>query len=163
MSQLFLYGQRRAKRKTERAKTMQLVEQHVIKPKDARYRLIDDASFASKNLYNAANYLIRQEFINNKKYVTYPELARRMKQTTEYKALPAKVAQQVLITLDRNWKSFFAAIKEWKVHPDKFNSRPKLPKYKDKQKGRNLLVYTTQAISNSQLRKGIIKPSGLDI
>jgi putative transposase len=31
---------------------MQLVEQHVIRKGDARYDAIDQAAFASKNLYN---------------------------------------------------------------------------------------------------------------
>ena len=43
---------------------MQLVEQQVIKPTDARYQAIDQAAFASKNLYNAANYEMRQSFIH---------------------------------------------------------------------------------------------------
>ena len=38
---------------------MQLVEQHVIRKGDGRYEAIEQAAFASKNLYNAANYLIR--------------------------------------------------------------------------------------------------------
>ncbi len=42
---------------------MQLVEQHVIKRGDPRWRKIDEAAFASKNLYNAANYMVRQSFI----------------------------------------------------------------------------------------------------
>jgi len=42
---------------------MQLVEQHIISKKDCRLLALDKAAFASKNLYNAANYLIRQEFI----------------------------------------------------------------------------------------------------
>jgi putative transposase len=33
---------------------MQLVERHVIKRTDPRFRAIDAAAFASKNLYNAA-------------------------------------------------------------------------------------------------------------
>ena len=33
---------------------MQLTEQHIIDRKDPRYAVIDAASFASKNLYNAA-------------------------------------------------------------------------------------------------------------
>jgi len=41
--------------------------------------------------------------------------------------------------------------------------RPKLPKYKDKTKGRNLLVYTIQALSSKQLKKGIIKLSGTEL
>ena len=39
---------------------MQLVEQHIIDRNDPRYGLIDEAAFKSKNLYNAANYEIRQ-------------------------------------------------------------------------------------------------------
>lgn len=142
---------------------MQLVEQHIISKGDSRWSLIDEAAFASKNLYNAANYILRQEFIKNNRYIPYEELAKKIKETPEYKALPAKVAQQVLIVLDKNWKSFFAAQKEFKDNPNKFNGRPKLPKYKDKQKGRNLLIYTIQAISKRFLKQSIIKPSGLDI
>ena len=42
---------------------MRLVEQHVIARTDERYPQIDAAAFASKNLWNAANYLVRQAFI----------------------------------------------------------------------------------------------------
>ena len=42
---------------------MKLVEQHVIKRGDPRYQRLDAAAFASKNLWNAANYLVRQSFI----------------------------------------------------------------------------------------------------
>jgi hypothetical protein len=34
---------------------MQLVEQHVINRDDPRYRVIDEAAFKSKNLYNERN------------------------------------------------------------------------------------------------------------
>ena len=44
---------------------MQRVEQHVIQKKDTRYAAIDAAAYASKNLYNAALYEIRQSFIIN--------------------------------------------------------------------------------------------------
>ena len=59
----------------------------------------------------------------------------------DYQAIPAKVSQQVLILLDKNWQSFFQAIRAYNERPSKFKSRPKLPKYKHKKKGRNILVY----------------------
>ncbi len=142
---------------------MRLVEQHVIKKTDSRWKAIDEAAFASKNLYNAANYIVRQEFIHNGQYLNYYELHRQMQETEEYSSLPAKVAQQVLIQLDRNWQSFFAARVEYKEHPDKFFAQPRLPKYKQKQIGRNILIYTIQAISKPKREQGIIKPSRLDI
>ena len=142
---------------------VQLVEQHIIKETDARFEAIDKAAFASKNLYNYANYIVRQEFINNNNYLNYAAIYHLVKDSNAYKALPRKVSQLVLKQLDQSWCGFFAAIREWNQQPEKFVGRPCLPKYKDKQKGRNLLVYNNQAISKKAIAKGLIKPSGLDI
>lgn len=50
---------------------MQLVEQHVIDRRDSRFAPIDGAAFASKNLYNAALYEVRQTFIFEGRYLDY--------------------------------------------------------------------------------------------
>jgi putative transposase len=142
---------------------MQLAERHIIKSTENRFVEIDDLAFKSKNLYNAANYVIRQSFVYGWGYINYNEMNRLMKYHQAYKELPAKVSQQILMILDKNWKSFFEAIKAYKIEPTKFTDRPKLPKYKDKVKGRNILVYTIQAISSKELKKGIIKLSGTNI
>ncbi len=80
-----------------------------------------------------------------------------------YKALPAKVSQQILMVLGRNWKSFFEALEAYNEDPSKFLGRPKLPKYKHKTEGRNILVYTIQALSKRGLKRGLIQPSMLAI
>src|ERR1700694_1323046 len=118
---------------------MQLVEQHVIKKTDPRYAVIDVACFASKNLYNAALYEMRQAFIFQHRRLSYPEMDKLMKSHEVYKALPAKVAQQVLKLLEKNWKSYFKACEAYREDPSTFLGHPKLPKYKDKAKGRNVL------------------------
>ncbi|HLG63410.1 MAG TPA: transposase [Ktedonosporobacter sp.] len=145
---------------------MQLVEQHVISRTDSRFAAIDAAAFQSKNLYNAALYEIRQAFIHHGTYLNYGETDRRMQSHEAYKALPAKVSQQVLKQLDDAWTSFFEALEAYKEDPSKFTGRPKLPKYKDKTKGRNLLVYTLQALRGGRSKRGVrglIRPSGLPI
>jgi putative transposase len=142
---------------------MQLAERHIIKSTEHRFTQIDELAFKSKNLYNAANYVIRQSFVYGWGYINYNEMNRLMKSHQAYKVLPAKVSQQILMILDKNWKSFFEAVKAYKVDSYKFTGRPKLPQYKDKVKGRNILVYTIQAISSKQLKKGIIKLSGTNI
>ena len=142
---------------------MRQVERHIIKRSNPIWQQIDSLCFLSKNLYNYANYQIRQLFILDKLYLGYNQLYHLVKGTPDYKALPAKVAQQVLKVLDKNWKSFFAACKVYKQKPDLFTGRPKLPKYKDKVKGRNLLIYTIQAISKTWLQKGLVYLSGTDI
>lgn len=142
---------------------MLLVERHQIKPTHRFWQQIDELCFLSKNLYNYANYQIRQSFIFENIYLGYNKLYHLIKNTSDYKALPAKVSQQVLRLLDKNWKSFLAANKAYKLTPNKFRASPKLPKYKHKVKGRNILTYTIQAISKTQLRQGKVKLSGTDI
>ncbi|MEG3925460.1 MULTISPECIES: transposase [unclassified Microcoleus] len=142
---------------------MQLAERHIIKSTEHRFAPIDKLAFQSKNLYNAANYVIRQNFIYGWGYLNYNKMDRLMKSHPAYKALPAKVSQQILMRLDKNWQGFFEAIKVYKTESTQFKGRPKIPKYKDKIKGRNIVIYTMQAISSKQLNKGIIKLSGTNI
>src|SRR6266851_3749788 len=82
-----------------------------------------------------------------------------------YTALPAKVSQQILMVLDKNWTSFKEGLKAYEESPSKFTGRPKLPKYKHKTEGRNILIYTIQAISQSKngLKRGLIQPSMLPV
>ena len=145
---------------------MRLVEQHVIRRSDPRYKVIDGAAFKSKNLYNAANYEYRQAFIHQGKYLTYNEVQKRMQSHEAYKALPAKVSQQILMVLDKNWKAFREGLAAYNEDSSKFFECPRPPKYKHKTQGRNLLVYTLQALVGGQSKKGIrgiIRPSGLPI
>jgi len=142
---------------------MQLVEQHVIGKNDPRFEAIDQTAFLSKNLYNAANYLVRQAFILDHRYIPYNQLDKLMKHAPDYCALPRKVSQWVLKQLDHDWQAFFAASRTYRENPDVFTGRPKLPKYKPKTEGRNLLTYTVQAVSQKGLRQGLVQPSGLAI
>jgi putative transposase len=142
---------------------MQLVEQHVIHKTDPRFAIIDAAAFASKNLYNAANYVVRQSFIHEGMYLGYAEVFHRIKDHEAYCALPRKVSNDVLRLLEKNWRSFFQALAAWQADPSKFLGRPKLPGYKDKQAGRTLLIYDIQALSTPGLRRGEVIPSQLGI
>jgi putative transposase len=142
---------------------MQLVEQHVIGATDPRYAAIDRAAFASKNLYNAANYLVRQSFIFQGVYLNFAAVFHLIKKHEAYCALPRKVSNDVLRQLDRDWRGFFAALEAWKADPSKFVGRPRLPRYKDKHQGRNLLVYDIQALSLTGLRRSEVIPSQLGI
>lgn len=142
---------------------MQLVEQHIIRHTDSRSQAIDAASFASKNLYNLANYHMRQSFIHTGKYMEYAEVYHLVKQSDAYKALPRKVSNDVLRLLGKNWKAYRKALTAWYEDPSAFLGRPCLPKYKDKQHGRNILIYDIQALSKPALRNGLIAPSQLGI
>ena len=123
------------------------VEKHLIRSSSPYFKMLAEFCHLAKNLYNHANYIIRQEFINTGKYISYSALDKILKADTEYpdyRAMPtAQSAQQVLRLLDENWKSFFKAIKDWKIHPEKYLGRPKLPKYL-KKNGQFVLPLTNQ-------------------
>jgi putative transposase len=104
----------------ERKSQMQLTERHIIKSTEHRFAQIDELAFKSKNFYNSANYVIRQTFLYGGGYVNYNEINRLMKSHEAYKALPAKVSQQILMVLDKNCPYFFEAIKNYKIDPSKF-------------------------------------------
>jgi putative transposase len=142
---------------------MHLVSKHIIDRNHWLYKRLDNLCFLSKNLFNYANYLIRQKFIISGEYLDYYKIQKLCQGKTDYLALPAKVSQQVLLRLHESWKSFFAATKEYNLHPDKFKARPKIPRYKHKILGRNVLTYTVQAISKEWLKKGIINFSKTQI
>lgn len=112
---------------------MQLVEQHLIRKSDPRFAAIDRAAFASKNLYNQANYQIRQAFLHEGKYLPYAEMFHRLKHHEAYCALPRKVSNSILIQLHNNWQAFFKGNEAYREDPSQFVGRPKLPKYKDEE------------------------------
>jgi putative transposase len=143
--------------------TMQRVERHIIDRHDPRWSAIDAACFLSKNLYNAANYIVRQTYLFNQRYIPYAQLDKLMKHNPDYCALPRKVSQWVLKQVDHDWQAFFAAQAAWQAQPETFQSRPHLPGYKPKTTGRNLLTYTSQAVSRTALKQGFIQPSQLAI
>lgn len=107
----------------------QRVEQHVIKRSSVLWKIVDENCFFSKNLYNYANYVIRQEFINNGRWIHFAELDKMLQQSDPYKELMSQPSQQTLKVLDKAWKSFFTSIKDWKQNPSKYLGMPKLPKY----------------------------------
>ena len=98
---------------------VQRCEQHNIKLDSEFGKFIDEYCFKSKNLYNYANYIIRQEFINNDRWIKYNELFQLVKDSEPYKDIGSNTGQGTLRILDKNWKSFFIAIKDWSKNPNK--------------------------------------------
>jgi hypothetical protein len=76
-------------------------------------------------------------------WIRYNKLYNKLKFSPNYRQLPAQTAQQALRLIDKAWRSFFRAIREWKKNPEKFKKKPGPPKYK-KKNGEHLLVFTNQ-------------------
>lgn len=125
----------------------QRVEKHIIKSSDKYFSLLMNFCHLSKNLYNHANYLVRNQFFEEGTWLRYNTLDKLLKQDIEYpdyKSMPtAQSAQQTLRLLDKNWKSFFRSIKDWAKHKDKYLGKPKPPKFL-KKSGNYSLILTNQ-------------------
>ena len=130
---------------------MLLVETHIIKQSAE----LDVLTFKCKNLYNRANYLIRQKFILNGKYISKFDMFTLLKDDDDYKALPTRVGRCVLRTLDANWKSFFKTIKDWKINKSKYKGKPNLPQYLPKTGKFNAIFIDSGILKSSPKKLGI--------
>ena len=105
------------------------VEQQVVKKSHPMWKTIDQNCLYSKDLYNSANFIVRQEFIKNNKIINYYDMDKMLRKSEEYITLKSQPSQCTLQVLDRNWKSFLVATKGWKKNPSKYLAIPKIPKY----------------------------------
>jgi len=91
------------------------------------FRNLKYLSHIAKNLTNEAIYNIRQYYFNKKKYLSYNENYKMLKNSENYKKLNSNMAQQILKEVDGSFKSFFGLLKLAKNR--KYNGKIKLPKY----------------------------------
>ena len=140
---------------------MILTEQHIIKRNDERFLILDDLMFKSKNLYNCALYEVRQHFFLSQndssvkyKYLNYYETVKKMKENEWFNSLQSQCAQQTLMILDQNFKSFFALLK--KKQKNEYTEKVRIPKYLSKD-GRFQLKFPVNSLSKMFLDDGIIK------
>jgi putative transposase len=101
---------------------------------ETKISIAKDLTHNAKNLYNKTLYLIRQHYFDTKEYInyygTYPIIKDSSNEdgVVEYYELPTNSSQQVLRLVDKNFKSFFKAIKSSKMKGKKIN----IPGYLDK-------------------------------
>jgi putative transposase len=142
---------------------MILTEKHIYKQTHKNYIELDNLCFLSKNLYNATLYDIRQHYFNTGKYKNYYKVNFEFAHNnqSDYRALPAKVAKCTQKLVDKNFKSFFALLK--KKNQGKYDRPISIPKYLDKIKGREIVLYEKGAINTRGLANNEIKLSGTNI
>lgn len=106
----------------------------------------DYNKFKENNSKNKSKEIKKLNFFDaDNKSIKYDFLNFLMKNTPEYKDLYAQISQQCLKLLEKNWKSFFSSIKDWKKNPAKYSGKPKLPKYL-KKNGKNIVILTNQLV-----------------
>ncbi len=79
------------------------------------------------------------------KQMRYREMWDLVRYSRHYKRLPAQLAQQTLKLLDKAWKGYFKAKKEWRHDTSKFlnGTSPCIPRYQ-KKNGEFVAIFTNQ-------------------
>lgn len=127
----------------------QLVQIISISNKHRYFSMLDNLCWLSKNLYNVALFHIRQHYKENKSYLNYFELNKILSKSKniDYISLPyIQCSQQILRQVDKQYVSFYKMIKSNKMK----GKHIRLPKYKDKEKGRNIVIYTNQCFKQKK-------------
>lgn len=123
--------------------TLTRTERHIINKSHSDHHSIDTLCLLAKNLYNQALFIIRKNYFSSGYYINYDQIYPLIKDHKDYKALPAQMGQQNLRLLDKNWKAFFEAKKEYQENPDKFKGKPGPPNYKEK---RSIAIFAGQEV-----------------
>jgi len=138
---------------------MILTEIHQINKTNVNWKACDTLCWHSKNLYNQALYTFNTNYKETGHFIRYKDMDKLMKEQPDeynnYYLLTASVSQQVLMLFDKNVKSFLSLINLWKKDKTKLTGCPKFMKYKDKEKGRNVVVIRGD-IKVSKVRDGYI-------
>ena len=134
------------------------VEQQIIKKGHQLWNIVDIHCLYSKNVYNEANYIMRQEFINNGKKLGAFDVQKIMQSMDCYKECGSQAAQKTIQLLDKMWKSYFVAIKDWKKNPSKYLGMPKLPKYLSKDGRQVFMLKNIQCSLNDGIFRISYKP-----
>ncbi len=148
-----------------------------VKATHPDYKMIRNHTIEAKEIYNYANYIIRQIYFKNSKnhdysmefIHEYPELSEDFNSylsektqftTTFYRimckfskikgySVNSKITQNIVDTLKRDWKSYWKLLK-LKTN-GKYDNPVNIPKYKKKY---SIVEYNSQTISKTKLKNG---------
>ena len=98
---------------------MNLVEKHIIKRTDKRYKELMELCHLSKNLYNVVLYTIRQHWLKtkdddtvSKKFLNYYDVWNLLKKDNpDFKAIDSHSAQLVIKQVEANFSGYFSLCK----------------------------------------------------
>ena len=124
-----------------------LTYQRYLKRDNPIFSEVIRMSKKANNLYNQAMWLMRHEKKVHRENLSYGDLDKITKQFpssyNNYRLLPAQSAQQTLRQLDSNIKSYWAALKDYQKHPERYKAAPKKPRFRQKG-GRSPVIFCNQ-------------------
>ncbi|MDD3172831.1 MAG: hypothetical protein PHF63_04095 [Herbinix sp.] len=103
--------------------------------------ITEELSFHTTKLYNAANYDLTENG-----FKSYVDMNTHHAGNWHKEYLHSHNYQQCLKVLEKNWKSYFRSLDDFKAHPTKYKGMPKPPKYKNTDSRKNEIIFTNLAV-----------------
>ena len=126
------------------------IKQQVKQLTKEEYKNLKSLSHTAKNLANEAIYNVRQHYFEEKEYLNYQKNYKLLKNSPNYKILNSNMGQQILMEVDRMFKSFFRLVKLAKKGKYSYKDI-KLPKYLPKDGFTTLIIGSIRIKGNKLL------------
>lgn len=130
---------------------MKTIRQHIRNLSKDEFLLLKGMCQHSNSLYNSTLYVVNKFYEETNSYIGYTNLYHQMKTNIHYSSLPAKISQQILRLVDKNYNSFFSLLKQ--KAKGSYQDKISKPKYK-KPNQEFILILPSDQIS---LIKGKLK------
>ncbi|MDM8558801.1 hypothetical protein [Candidatus Parabeggiatoa sp. HSG14] len=105
----------------------------------SQFKRLKELTVHAKNLYNQTLWTLRQAFYVTGLYFPYPKMdkvilpVKNLEGEINHKLLKARISQQTLRRLDKNFKSFFKCHQDYQKNSGKYFGPPKPSLFKCKQ------------------------------
>jgi putative transposase len=118
------------------------LRQHIRKLDKETFLELKEMCRNSNSLYNCCLYIIKNYYKETGKYIGQNQLYKEIKNNKHFKYLPAKISQQIVRLVDKNYRSFFALLK--KKHNGMYGDKVNEPRYKKPNSLFNLILPNDQ-------------------
>lgn len=125
---------------------MKLVEKHKLYKSHPAYSKLDHMSIKANNLYNQCVYFAKHsENLSEDLKNLDKAMKSFLDEHDNYRSLGyVACAQQIIRLFHQNLRGYFASIRDYKKHPEKYTGMPKFPRFR-KSGERFQVIFTNQA------------------
>ena len=128
-----------------------------LKTNRIQYSILKEMCHTAKNLYNYTIYTVRQHFFETETFLVYEKAYHTVKNNENYKLLPSQTAQQVMKSVNEEFKSFFGLLK--KKRTGEYTAKASIPHYLPKDGVREITFTPAHfKINQKQIRLSLPTP-----
>ena len=120
---------------------MKISFQYRPKMSEETLAVIEELCFHTTKLYNIVNFDLHEHG-----FQCYVDMNRSYAGNWHKTYLHSHNYQQLLKVLEKNWKSYFNALADYKENPLKYKGIPQPPKYKNMDDRKNEVIFTNLAV-----------------